>query len=46
MTPSSQLVGVMNSTMMYEIDAFEQIAYVGKNRLKATLEARVQHMVV
>lgn len=47
MKPSNQLVGVMNSTMMSEFDALERISvYVGENRLKADLEAKVQHMTV
>ena len=47
MTTSNQLFRVMNSIMMYEFDALEQIsANVAKNRLKEDLEVEVQHMDV
>lgn len=46
-TQSSQLVRAMNLMMMSEVDALKQIlAYIADNRLKATLEAKILHMIV
>lgn len=47
MTASSRLVGWSNLMMMSEFDALKRIsAYIAENKLKASLEAEVQHMDV